>query len=689
MARDPRYDILFEPVRIGPKVAKNRFYQVPHCNGFGHAFPHADAAFRGMKAEGGWAVVCTEQCTIHPTSDAGPYPETRLWSDDDIAPLALFCDKVHEHGALAGIELAHNGIGLANLHSKEPAIGPSPHVPLYDHQPYMARAMDLDDIKAFRRWQAEAAKRALKAGFDIVYVYAAHDIAVPQHFLSRLRNHRSDEYGGSLKNRVRLLREMIEDTKAAVGDGAAVACRFAVEENMGPNGITYDGEGREAVAMLAELPDLWDVNVSNWDYDSNTARFAPEGAQEKFIAFVKKVTSKPVVGVGRYTSPDSMITAINSGIMDFIGAARPSIADPFLPRKIEEGRFDDIRECIGCNMCAASQMVQSPIRCTQNPTSGEEWRRGWHPERIAKKGSDAGVLVVGAGPAGLEAARALGQRGYDVHLVEAGNEIGGRALKESRLPGLATWSRVASYREIQIGKMKNVEVHTGSKLSAEEVLSYGAEIVVVATGAQWRKDGVALYNDFPIEGSEGANVFTPDDVMAGKKIEGPVLVFDDDHFYMGGVIAEKLRKDGHAVTLATPVGDISKWTYRTLDIHHIHHHLLEIGVELVVHKNLGAVRTAGADLVCPFTGRRETRKVKSVVMVTSRLPNDALYKELKADPARLMKAGIRTLKAIGDCFAPATIQAAVFSGHKFARELDAGPLPEVAFKRESIVLGNW
>jgi dimethylamine/trimethylamine dehydrogenase len=689
MARDPRYDILFEPIKIGPKTAKNRFYQVPHCNGFGHAFPHADAAFRGMKAEGGWAVVCTEQCTIHPTSDAGPYPETRIWNDEDIAPLALFCDKVHEHGSLAGIELAHNGFALANLHSKEAAIGPTAHVPLYDHQPYMGRAMDLEDIKEFRRWQVEAAKRALKAGFDLVYVYCGHDIAVPQHFLSRMRNQRSDEYGGSLENRMRLLREMIEDTQEAVGDRAAVVVRFAVEENLGPMGITYDGEAPEVIGRLAELPDLWDVNVSNWDYDSNTSRFAPEGDQEKFVAFVKKLTTKPVVGVGRFTSPDVMVSQIERGVLDMIGAARPSIADPFLPKKIEEGRFEDIRECIGCNMCAASQMVQSPIRCTQNPTSGEEWRRGWHPEKIARKGSDSGVLVVGSGPAGLEAARALGARGYEVHLMEAESEVGGRALKESRLPGLAAWARVATYRTIQIGKMKNVEVHTGARLSAQKVLEYGAEVVVVATGAKWRKDGVALYNDFPIKGSEGPNVHTPDDVMAGKAIEGPVIVFDDDHFYMGGVVAEKLRRDGLSVILATPVGDISKWCYRTLDIHHIHHHLLDIGVELVMHKNLGEVREGEADLVCPFTGRRETRKVKSVVMVTSRQPQDALYNELKAAPEKLKRAGIKTLKPLGDCFAPATIQAAVFNGHKLARELDGGAVPVVSFKRERIALGNW
>ena len=171
--------------------------------------------------------------------------------------------------------------------------------------------------------------------------------------------------------------------------------------------------------MLADLPDLWDVNVREWRRDSVPSRFGPEGSQEEFISFVKKITHKPVVGVGRFTSPDTMVSQIRRGVLDFIGAARPSIADPFLPKKIEEGRIDDIRECIGCNMCVTSDFTIVPMRCTQNPTIGEEWRKGWHPEIIPARGSDDKVLIVGAGPAGLECARALGQRGYEVTLAEA------------------------------------------------------------------------------------------------------------------------------------------------------------------------------------------------------------------------------------------------------------------------------
>jgi len=686
MARDPRYDILFTPVKIGPKTAKNRFYQVPHCDSMGHNQPYGDTGHRGVKAEGGWGVICTEQCSIHPTSDASPYGETRIWDEGHARQLGVLVEKLHRHGALAGIELAHNGIGFPNRMTREIPLSPSPHTVHYFWEPVMAREMDKEDIREYLRWQAEAAKRAVSIGFDIVYIYASHDIALAQHFLSRRTNHRTDEYGGSLENRARIIGELLDVTKEAVGDKAAVAIRFAVDEMCGSPGITWQEEGQAVVEMYAEVPDLWDVNISDWDYDSSTARFDSEGWQEPYVAFVKKKTTKPVVGVGRFTSPDTMVSQIERGILDLIGAARPSIADPYLPKKIEEGRNEDIRECIGCNICVASENTGGLFRCTQNPTAGEEFRRGWHPEKIEPKGSEDSVLVVGGGPAGLECALALGQRGYTVHLVEAEKEAGGRVAFESSLPGLAAWGRVRDYRQIQIGKLKRVEIHTGSELSAKDVLDYGAEVVVIATGSYWRKDGVSYQNFEPIPGSGGKNVFTPDDIRDGAKVEGPVIVFDDDHYYMGGLIAEKLRADGLEVALVTPLMEVSRWSEYTLEQPRITTRLLEKGIEIVTDRNIAKVGGNGVELACVYTGKSETRACKSVVMVASRLPNDALYKELAKDPAKLEKAGIRSLKRIGDCVAAGTIQAAVFSGHRLARELDGPALADVPFKLERIAL---
>ena len=160
MTRDPRFDILFEPVKIGPVVAKNRFYQVPHCNGMGYARPRAHAAMRGVKAEGGWAVVSTEEVEIHPSSDVSPYIEGRLWDDRDLPTLALVTDAIHKHGALAAIELVHAGMSASNLYSREISIAPSHIANPASYVPAQARSMTKTDIRSYRRWHRDAALRA-------------------------------------------------------------------------------------------------------------------------------------------------------------------------------------------------------------------------------------------------------------------------------------------------------------------------------------------------------------------------------------------------------------------------------------------------------------------------------------------------------------------------------------------------
>ena len=670
--RDPRYDILFEPVKIGPVTAPNRFYQVPHCNGMGRMFPDSMIAMRGMKAEGGWGIVTTEQCDFHPTGDVQPFTETSMWDDGDVPYLAAMVDAVHEHGALAGIELVHNGQDSGCLYSREVPIGPE-HRPVTWHQhPIQARAMSRDDIRDYRRWHRKAALRAREAGFDMVVVYAGHNGTVPSHFLSRQSNQRSDEYGGSLENRLRLYRELIEETKDAIGNTMAVVARFAVDEMMGKDGLEWGSEGKDAIEMLAELPDMWDVNVSDWENDSMTSRFAPEGYQEEYISFVKSVTSKPVSAVGRYTSPDTMVSAIRRGLVDIIGAARPSIADPFLPAKIREGRPEDIRECIGCNVCAAWNNLSAPSRCTQNPTMGEEWRKGWHPEKIEPKESESTILIVGAGPAGLEAAHGLGKRGYQVTLAEARGEVGGRVTRESRLPKLNEWARVRDYRLGQIQRMSNVEIYLESEMDAERIQEFGADAVALATGALWRNDGVGRSIRFSVP---GCKALTPDDIMDGKRPDTPgsvVTVYDDDHYYMASVIAELLVSEGYRVTLATPGMCVASWTEYTLEQRHIEKRLLTAGVQILARHQLADVSEGRLRLTNTLTGEVSDHE-GNVVSVTARLPRDELFETLK---------GKISVRRIGDCFGPSIIAAAVYEGHRYAREFDTEIDPDgVPFNR--------
>ncbi len=644
--------------------------------------PRAVASMRGIKAEGGWGVVCTEEVEIHHSADLMPNVEGRLWEDRDIPPLQLMVEAVHQHGALAGIELTYNGHKAPNLYSRATSLGIR-SMGVVGYNPGQTRRMDKEDIRNLRRWHRDAALRAKRAGFDIIYCYAAHNLPLAMHFLLRRYNDRTDEYGGSLENRVRFLRELIEDTKEAVGDTCAVAVRLAVDELLGEEGLTHQGEGHDIIAMLAELPDLWDVNISGWSNDSATSRFDKEGYQEPYMKFVKSLTSKPVVGVGRFTSPDAMVSAIQRGVMDLIGAARPSIADPFLPQKIKEGRTEDIRECIGCNICVSGDLTFVPIRCTQNPTMGEEWRRGWHPEIIAPKKESKDVLVVGGGPAGLECGRALGQRGYGVTLVEERQALGGRVALESALPGLSEWRRVMDWRLTQIEKMDNVSVYPGSPMTAEDILEAGFAHVIVATGATWRRDGVGRAAWQPIPGHNSPQVYTPDDLMAGRLPSGRVAIYDDDHYYMGGALAELLAGEGCQVTMVTPAPLVSYWTQNTLEQERIQARLVSLGIKLYTQHTLEAIEPEAVTLSSSVSNAPLELPCEAVVLVTDRLPNDGLYQALKP---RLADGKLDSLRVIGDAEAPHIIAQAVFSGHLAAREFEESPVEGTPFRVEYVEL---
>ena len=364
-----------------------------------------------------------------------------------------------------------------------------------------------------------------------------------------------------------------------------------------------------------------------------------------------------------------MVRQVKSGILDLIGAARPSIADPFLPKKIRDGELHKIRECIGCNMCVSGDMTMSPIRWTQNPATGEEWRRGWHPEFIRPKESDKQILVIGAGPAGLEASRALGVRGYEVTLVEATRDLGGRVAKESRLPGLAAWIRVLDYRAQALADLRNVEVIRQSPMTAEDILESGFGHVAVATGATWRREGVARWHTTPLRIDTGMEILTPDDLMTGVRPRGKrVVLFDDDHYYLGGVLAELLAREGHEVHLVTPAAQVSSWMFHTLELAKVNRRVLESGVN--VHCNTALTAAGSGHVVCAnaYTQQESELAADSVVLVPARLPEESLLLSL----TEAVGSGLASVHGIGDAWAPGTIAAAVWSGRRFAEEFDAG-----------------
>ena len=651
--------------------------------------------------------VCTEYCSVSPESDGTDHVGARLWDDGDVQNLAAMCDHLHAFDALAAVELWY-GSRATNLESRN--VGRSPtSFPSGDPIGIYPRVMDTDDIALVQGYFVDAAVRARDAGFDIIYVYGAHS-QLPMFFLSRLTNQRTDQYGGSFDNRIRFWRELLEQVREAVGDDCAIASRATVDSLQGPGGIELHEDGLRSIEALDHLVDLWDVTVGSgeeWGQNAGASRFFEQNHEAPFTKEVKAGdhTDKPVVGVGRFTDPDTMVEVITSGQYDIIGAARPSIADPFLPDKIAERRFDDIRECIGCNHCVGRwEMGGPPIVCTQNATAGEEYRRGWHPERFRPAANaDRGVLVVGAGPSGLECATILGKRGMSaVHLVEADGELGGHLKWVTKLGhsdgqvreratgrGLGEWARVINYRAIQLAKLKNVEVHTKSRLTAADVLDYGAEIVIVATGCSPVTDGLNGFTNAPIPGADATSDWqmTARDVALGAKPIGHrVLILENERYHVGASVAQHLAARGHDVTLMTHVDEFASLMRLTLEGTMMRRELHGLGVHLRPHSMVSHIEPGVVHAYNVWDeSQTDTIEVDTVVLNTMRRADDSLYRELKADAPALEAAGIEQLHVIGDASAPRLMPEAIFDGHRLAREIDSPdprfPLPFIRERR--------
>jgi dimethylamine/trimethylamine dehydrogenase len=716
MARDPNHDILFEPIQIGPKTLRNRFYQVPHCIGAGSDKPGFQAAHRSVKAEGGWAGINTEYLSIHPESDDTHRLSARLWDEGDVRNLRAMTEYIHKYDSLAGVELWYGGSHAPCMESRCTPRGPSQYASEFETLTY-CKEMDLDDIEMVQGYYVDASLRARDAGFDIVYVYGAHSY-LPLQFLSPYYNKRKDKYGGSLENRARFWIETLEKVKRAVGDDCAIATRFAVDTLYGEAGVEVERDGIKFVELADPFVDVWDVNVGDiaeWGEDAGPSRFYRQGHQIPWQKFIKEVSSKPVLGVGRFTDPEKMAEVIRAGHLDIIGAARPSISDPFLPQKIDEGRADDIRTCIGCNVCISRWEIGGPpMICTQNATSGEEYRRGWHPERFPKAGSEDSMLVVGAGPAGSEAARVLMERGYTVHLVDQSDKVGGHINDVATLPGLGEWGYHRDYREVQLGKLvkKNKESQLalgGKPLSVDDCLEYGAEKIVIATGATWNTDGTnALLHD-PVQGIDASlpTHLTPEQVLAGnKEIGKKVVILNCDTYFMAPSLAQLLAEKGHEVTILTGV-TLGNYMHFTLEAPNVHRMLHELNIEVI-----GDVWAAQAEAnriqTYPIFGdgyRREYRgpgklprrenthfdwhEFDSLVLVTGRHSECELFNGLKAHKDEWAGNDIKGVYLIGDAWAPKLMADSTFDGHRIAREIECDdpqhPLPYI---REVAVWGE-
>jgi len=687
-------ETISRPITIGPIEIKNRFYQVAQPTGLAR-FPRTAAAHLGERARGGWAVVSVDPCSIHPESDHTPVHEARLWENSDVDNLRYQVDAIHTHEAKANVELVFGGSFGTSMQTRLASRGVSQCADdrVFYHSCYQMRQSDIRELQDI---YVQAALRAVEAGFDIITISCYGGTSVPHQFLMPFYNKRDDEYGGNFANRSRFLSELLDKTKAAVGDECAVAISLGIDTLP----ISTDvSEGLDFIRGHDHVVDLWDIRIGKVNSyspvggDVDSGRFSNGGWQNEHLAAVREVTDKPIVGLARYTGLEQIVEALDEAGIDLIGGGRIALSDPYLPQKIINKTPNKIVSCIGCNICLSRFSDRAGTACPQNAVAGEEFRRGWGYERFTRpRNWDIHVVIIGAGLSALECARVLGERGIrKVSVFESEPYVGGRLAKMGELPRLDFFQPLIQSRIDRIDEMDNVEVVLNSKMAAGNIAAIDPDIVITATGSRWADDGMNGASHEVIEGvdTRKENCLTPDQILYENKIppQGRLMIYDADGYYLGVALAEKYAREGRDVVYVTPLEAVDNYSVGTEENYHITASLLDLGVEVHTSKhvtsfNSGSAR--GCDLLSMH--HHSEWKADALVLITQRNRDDSLFAEL-VELQEKSPSNVKYLK-LGDCLAPRLVEDLVFEGYRMAQQIeDDDPMVHRQFLREHRQIG--
>jgi 2,4-dienoyl-CoA reductase-like NADH-dependent reductase (Old Yellow Enzyme family) len=666
---------IWQPLSIGPMRVKHRIMvpaRVLNYSRDGIISDRHIATYREL-AMGGASLIVTEQHAAHPISKGSFYMPCTAWEKQAIPQFEKFADAVHEYDCKGVVQLFGTGVhdrGTMMMDEWHPLWGVS-RIPSMVHNE-VPMEMEKEHIREIVKGFGDSALNVKVGGLDGVEVHGAHAYLIGQ-FLSPTYNNRTDEYGGSVKNRCRIAVEIGQEIREQVGGDIAVGIRLSFDEFLGPAGITPD-QAEEQLEILAGTG-LYDYfSISGGSYHTLHIAVAPMSVDDgHMISFAKR--AKEIVGgrakiftVGRIRELSMAEEAVSSGAADMVAMGRAHLTDPHLVRKTREGREREVIKCIGVNECIGRLFDQREVICMMNPVSGRERQWGYGTLRPVGDQERKSVMVVGGGPAGMKVAEVAARRGHRVVLIEKEDELGGHFNLIKRLPTRESW-------EIAVDNLRRavenagVEVRLGVTATKDLLQNEAPDAVVVATGSRYDTSGLSAYRP-DRDGIPGADQENVLDVKTANEmaLEDPeslgqkIVIVDETAGYLPLGLAEILGRAGADVEIITPQMFVGQETFRHLEMPHLLPRLKELGVKFTAQHFVDSI---DGDTVQAYgvwgSEQRTIEGVDTVVLSLYQVANDELYHELRDSFPETYR--------IGDCLAPRKPAAVIYEGEKLGREI--------------------
>lgn len=668
------YQYLFTPLRVGPITLKNRIIFAAHATSFWEPpeflTNERAKAYYEERAKGGVAWIILPVSSVDERADYYPVCDIPWWKDEVIPGIREIVDRVHKHDCKISAQISHPGATqwtISELSLSHPAYAPSQigsaHLAFA-----IPHELEVEEILELEEKFADAAERVKKAGCDGVEIMAVHEKLLSE-FHSPLLNQRTDQYGGPVENRFRFIIEIAQKVRQRVGKDFLIGVRIN-DSDMVPFGL--DVEDSAQGAKLIEASGAVDyISLCEGMYRSGHTSIPPQytgfepGYRAPLTAKIKAAVKLPVFMSGLINDPGVAERLIADGVTDAVLIARGLIADPYFAEKATEGKEEDIRPCVHCNQGCVQRFITagvSGLRCLVNPTAGEEFRWG----ELTRAPSRKKVLVVGAGPGGLECARTLALRSHEVVIYEKEKEVGGQVRLLCKLPGGRTeFCTFIDWLERQVEKLGvrvNLEYEINEHNLDQILDKEKPDEIVCATGARAAKDGKSGTLPMPIPGSDLPNVFTYEAVLKGAEVFGNrVVILDDFKERTAPGIAEMLAEQGKEVEIISPAFSLQDPRFAQFaELALMLEKMDKLGVKMTPYVWALGIGEAKVTCVNIFNmGHMWDVEADSVVLVTAKDSNTDIYKALKAK-------GIKS-RLIGDAVAPRWILNAVRDGHELAR----------------------